>query len=51
MFILIVILLFIVSLLLSFRSLKTLNDKPGVGEVKKSLDKDRIIFKGHSSSR
>lgn len=50
MFIKIVIVLFIISFLMALRSLKTVNEKPGTGHVKKSLDKDRVIFHSHSSS-
>lgn len=50
MFIQIVILLFIISFLLALRSLKFVNEKPEVGDVKKSLDKNRVIFHSHSSS-
>jgi hypothetical protein len=50
MFIAISISLLIVSFLLALRSLKTFNEKPDIKDVKKSLDKDRIIFQSHSSS-
>ena len=49
MFLIIVLILFIISFFLAFRSLKTLNEKPEIKDVKKSLDKNRIIFHGHSS--
>lgn len=35
---------------MALRSLRTVNEKPGIKEVKKSLDKDRIIFHSQSSS-
>jgi hypothetical protein len=44
MFWIIVLLLFIVSFLLALRALKTLNEKPKIGLIKKSLDKDRVIY-------
>lgn len=50
MFINIIIMLFLISFLLAVRSLKTINEKPKIGHVKKSLDKDRVIFHSHSSS-
>lgn len=50
MFIFIVIILFVISFLLSLRSLKTFNEKPEIGDIKKSLDKDKIVFQSHSSS-
>lgn len=50
MFILITVILFIISFILALRSLRTVNEKPGIGAVKKSLDKDRVIFHAHSSS-
>lgn len=50
MFLFAVAIILIISFLLSFRSLKTFDEKPEVGEVKKSLDKHRVIFKSHSSS-
>lgn len=51
MFIFAVILIFIVSFILALRSVKTIGDKPKVTEVKKSIDKDRIVFQTHSSSK
>lgn len=50
MFIQIVAILFIISFLLALRSLKSVNEKPEVEDVKKSLDKNRVIFHSHSSS-
>lgn len=50
MFISITIFILIISFLLSLKSLKTINEKPEVKHVKKSLDKDKIIFQSHSSS-
>lgn len=44
-FIIIVIAIAIISFLLALRSLRTVNEKPRIGDVKKSLDKDRIIFR------
>ena len=49
MFIIIVLLLLIVSFILALRSVKTVNEKPEVKDVKKSLDKDRIIYHSQSS--
>lgn len=50
MFIQIVLILFLISFLLALRSLKTVNEKPKVGHVKKSLDKDRVLYHSHSVS-
>jgi len=50
MFITISIFLLIISFLFALRSLKTYNAKPNIKDVKKSLDKDRIILQSHSSS-
>ena len=51
MFILLsVALILIVSFILALRSLKNLDEKPEIGDVKKSLDKSRVIFHSHSSS-
>jgi hypothetical protein len=50
MFWLIVALLLVVSFLLALKSLKTLNEKPKIGFVKKSLDKDRVIYHSRASS-
>jgi hypothetical protein len=44
MFWIIVVSLFIVSLVLALKSVKTLNEKPKIGYVKKSLDKNRVIY-------
>lgn len=49
MFVGIVLIILVVSFLLALRSLKTINEKPKLKDVKRSLDKDRIIFKSHSS--
>lgn len=49
MFIIIVLILLIVSFILALRSVKTVNEKPEVKDVKKSLDKDRIIYHSQSS--
>lgn len=49
MFIIIVLILLLISFLLSLKSLKTLNEKPGIKDIKKSLDKHRVIFHSHSS--
>lgn len=50
MFSQIVIILFLISFLMALRSLRTINEKPKVGDVKKSLDKNKIIFHSQSSS-
>lgn len=51
MFLQIIIVLVVISILLAVRSLTKINEKPGIKEVKKSLDKSRIIFwADHSSS-
>lgn len=50
MFYFVIIVIFIVSLIFALRSAIRLGDKPSIKDVKKSLDKDRVIFKGHSSS-
>lgn len=50
MFYFVIIIIFIISLILALRSVRRLGDKPSIRDVKKSLDKDRVIFKGHSSS-
>lgn len=49
LFFAVLVLLLIVSILLAMRSLKKINERPQIEEVKKSLDKHRIIFHGHSS--
>lgn len=51
MFIAAILLLLLISFLLSLKSLKTVNEKPGIKEVKKSLDKQRVIFHNHSSKK
>lgn len=50
MFYIVVLIILIVSFILALKSAKNLNDKPAIKEVKKSLDKDRVIFQNHSSS-
>lgn len=50
MFIEIILVLFLISFLMALRSLKTINDKPGIKDVKKSLDKNKIIYRSQSSS-
>lgn len=50
MFIQIVLVLFIISFLMALKSLRTVNEKPGIKHIKKSLDKDRVIFHSQSSS-
>lgn len=49
MFIQIVIVLFLISFLMALRSLKTVNEKPKIKEVKKSLDKNKILYHSKSS--
>lgn len=49
MFIFIALILLAVSFILAVRSLKTVNEKPEIKDVKKSLDKDRIIYHSQSS--
>jgi hypothetical protein len=51
MFIFAVLIIFIVSFLLAIKSMRTINEKPETRDVKKSLDKDRVIFQGHASSK
>lgn len=48
MFINITIILFLISFVLAVKSARKLNEKPSVKNVKRSLDKDRVIY--HSSS-
>jgi hypothetical protein len=48
MFILITIGLFIISFILAVKSARKINEKPSVRNVKKGLDKSRVIY--HSSS-
>jgi len=50
MFIQITIVLFIVSFLLALKSMRKINEKPEIESVKKSLDKNKVIFQSHSSS-
>lgn len=50
MFYFIILILLIVSFVLALKSLKSIGDKPKISEVKKSLDKNRIVFQSHSSS-
>lgn len=50
MFIQITLGLFLISFLMALRSLRTVNEKPGIKDVKKSLDKNRIIYHSQSSS-
>ncbi len=49
MIIVIVLVILLISFLLALYSLKNLNEKPGIKDVKKSLDKERVIYRGHSS--
>lgn len=49
MFLMAVTIIFILSFVLAVYSLKSLNEKPPIKDVKRSLDKHRIIFHGHSS--
>ncbi len=44
MFFIVVAIIFLLSFVLALRSLKSLNDKPKMGHVKKSLDKHRVIY-------
>lgn len=50
MFLGVILILLVVSFLLALRSTRTVNQKPEVKDVKRSLDKDRVIYHGHSSS-
>lgn len=50
MFLIALVIILIISFLLALKSLRTIDEKPGIGAVKKSLDKHRVIFKSHSSS-
>ncbi len=45
----IILTILLISFILALYSLKSLNEKPGIKEVKKSLDKERVIYRGHSS--
>jgi uncharacterized membrane protein len=49
MFILILVVLFIISFVLALKSAKNVNEKPAIKDVKRSLDKDRVIFHSRSS--
>lgn len=49
MFYIIVSIIFILSFLLALKSLRTLHENPKVSDVKKSMDKSKII-QTHSSS-
>lgn len=49
MIVIVVLVILVISFILALFSLKTLNEKPGIKEVKKSLDKERVIYRGHSS--
>jgi hypothetical protein len=52
MFLQIVTILILISILLAIRSVSKIDEKPGTEEVKKSLDKSKIVFWGnHSSSK
>lgn len=50
MFIFIVLIILATSFILALKSLKTVDEKPEVSDVKKSLDKNKVIFKSHSES-
>ena len=50
MFLQVVFVLFIISFLLALKSLGSVNEKPKVEDVKKNLDKNRVIFHSQSSS-
>jgi len=45
----IILTILLISFILALYSLKSLNEKPGIKEIKKSLDKERVIYRGHSS--
>jgi len=47
----IIIVLFLISFFLAINSARKIGEKPKIGDVKKSLDKHRVIFKGQSSSK
>ncbi|KKP81082.1 MAG: hypothetical protein UR81_C0007G0008 [Candidatus Levybacteria bacterium GW2011_GWB1_35_5] len=49
MIIAIILVILLISFILALYSLKSLNEKPGIKEIKKSLDKERVIYRGHSS--
>lgn len=50
MFLAIVFLLIIISFLMALRALRSLNENPKMGHVKKSLDKNRVIYHSRTSS-
>jgi hypothetical protein len=50
MFIPIVLILLLVSFILALSSAAKVNEKPEVKDVKKSLDKSRVIFHDHTSA-
>lgn len=49
MIIVVALVILLISFILALFSLKSLNEKPGIKDVKKSLDKERVIYRGHSS--
>ncbi|MEK7551304.1 MAG: hypothetical protein AAB532_01780 [Patescibacteria group bacterium] len=49
MIIVVTLVILLISFILALFSLKSLNEKPGIKDVKKSLDKERVIYRGHSS--
>lgn len=49
MIVVIALIILFISFILALFSLKSLNEKPGIKDVKKSLDKERVIYRGHSS--
>ncbi len=49
MIVAIILVILLISFILALYSLKSLNEKPGIKEIKKSLDKERVIYRGHSS--
>lgn len=49
MIIAIILVILLISFILALYSLESLNEKPGIKEIKKSLDKERVIYRGHSS--
>jgi hypothetical protein len=50
MFIFIVAIIFVIAFVLALKSLRTLDEKPGIKAIKRSLDKDRVIYHSRSSS-
>ena len=50
MFIIAIIVLLITAFILALWSLKNLNQKPGIKAIKKSLDKNRVVFHSRASS-